>query len=557
MFSNVRPVDEIAENILRKRYYMPEETSWEDVARRVADHVLGQSDPLYPEIYQMIANRYFIPNSPTLVNSGKENGGLSACFVISMEDSIEDIYQTKFDFARIARKGGGCGTTLSNVRPQGDKVSGSAHGYAGGPIAFFDTISHDMDAITQAGFRPMAMMATMSVTHPDILKFISAKTTEGKIANANMSVVVTDEFMRAVEEGTTYWTEFNGVRYQELNAREVFRQITDGAWRNGEPGMLFYEKMNNSPYKFTGQEILATNPCGEQPLPPNGVCNLGSLDVSKFLTSTGTLDVYKLRRAAKLATYFLDRVIDRSSFPTEKITEWAKNNRPVGLGIMGFADFLLVKKIAYGSEESLKELDRLMNIIYDGAIETSIRMGELEGAPVECQKLPQPRKNITLISIAPTGTISLLAGCSSGIEPIFSEITVRVDNTGRYDMHHPMFEEEWFRCAVSANGAKEVTWREHLAIQSMAQRWTDSGVSKTINCPTHTRRDTVSDIYMQAWKDPFIKGITIYRNQSRQVEVLTPKNVKKDKCPVCGSDLVREAGCKHCSECDFSVCEIG
>lgn len=268
VFKEVKPVDAVALNILKKRYFRNGETTWEEVATRVVNHVLSDcEDTEQKELtFDMINNRYFLPNSPCLVNSGSKNGGLLACFVVDFNDTIEDIYKTKLEFAQVARKGGGCGTTLSKIRPEGSMVNGSTHGYAGGPIKFADTISHDMDALSQAGFRSMALMFTCSIYHPDIIKFITAKTEEGVISNANISVVVDDDFMKKVandEEYQTYFDFKDGRKYYNTyKARDIFNMIVDGAWRNGEPGILFYDRMNDSPYKYSNQEILATNPCG-------------------------------------------------------------------------------------------------------------------------------------------------------------------------------------------------------------------------------------------------------------------------------------------------------
>lgn len=260
-FPKVRNLSKTAEQILAKRYYSENETCWEDVANRVIDYVLSDCEPNQKELTrQMILNTYFVPNSPCLVNAGKNNSGLCACFVVDFPDDIEGIYKTKLDFALIARKGGGCGTTLSKIRPEGSKVAGSTHGYAGGPIKFADTISHDADALTQAGFRAMAIMFVLSVYHPNIIDFIRVKEEEGKLSNANLSVLVDDKFMQAVENDETYWTEFNGVKYKEYKAREIFNLIIEGEWKNGEPSFLFHDRILDSPYKYTGQEILATNP---------------------------------------------------------------------------------------------------------------------------------------------------------------------------------------------------------------------------------------------------------------------------------------------------------
>jgi ribonucleoside-diphosphate reductase alpha chain len=554
LFPNVRPISNVAMNILKKRYFSEGETTWDDVANRVTNFVLDNADEEQKETTrQMILNRYFIPNSPCLVNAGKPNTGLCACFVVDFPDTIEGIYKTKLDFALIARKGGGCGTTLSKIRPEGSKVNGSTHGFAGGPVKFADTISHDAEALTQAGFRAMAIMLTMSIYHPDILKFISAKEEEGKISNANISVVVDDAFMQKVENDESYWTEFGGIKYQEYKARDVFNMIVEGAWRNGEPGVLFKTRFDDSPYKYTGQEILSTNPCSEQPLPPNGVCNLGSFDLSKFiLLDRSTIDWNKLEIGTRLAVRFLDKVIDKTSFPTKEIEEWAIKNRAIGAGIMGFADYCLMREIAYGSKESTEELERINKFIIEIAEDESIKMGQELGIPEMCKMLPTPRRNITLTTIAPTGTVSLIAGCSSGIEPIFSEITIRNDKTGTYQFENDLASKPYFRCAVSSNGATEVTWEEHVRVLASAQKYIDSGVSKTVNFPNHAHRETMGKAIMLAWKSG-CKGLAMYRTGSRKTEVLSPKNLRKDKCPVCGEDIIKYDNTKKCTKCDWKL----
>lgn len=556
MFEKKGDVSPTAQNILHKRYLKPGETSWEDVVNRVVNHVCkGEPDDIISNTRDMILYRYFIPNSPCLVNSGTPGGGLSACFVVDFNDTIEDIYKTKYDFALIARKGGGCGTTLSKLRPEGSKVNGSTHGYAAGPVNFFNTICHDMEIIAQGGFRAMAMMGTMSVYHPDILKFIKAKTEEGKMSTTNISVVVDDKFMSAVRDDEYFTTTFNGETYETISAKGVFDLIVEGAWKNGEPGLLFYDRINDSPYKYSKQEILATNPCGEQPLPPNGVCNLGSLDISKFLDDDKALDLWLFEVAIRYGVRFLDNVVTHSSYPTKDIQEWVDKNRPVGIGIMGLADYYMKREVAYGSDQALEELEFIMSFMKGIAEDESIELGEQRGVPEACKVLPNPRRNITVLSIAPTGTISLLADCNSGIEPFFSEITIRKDNTGTYEIGGIDNLPEYFRCAVSANGATEVTWEEHVRTQASAQKFVDSGVSKTINFPNYTHKDTIAKAFMLAWELD-CKGITVYRNGSREKEVLQPKNVKKDLCPVCESELVKESGCKHCTKCEWSMCDV-
>ncbi len=395
----------------------------------------------------------------------------------------------------------------------------------------------------------MAIMFTMSVYHPDIINFITAKEEEGVIANANMSVMVDDKFMKAVEDDKTFWTEFKGKKYKEYNAREVFNLIVEGAWRNGEPGVLFQNRIDQSPYQEAGEEIFSTNPCSEQPLPPNGVCNLGSIDLSKLLNKNKQLDYEKLETIVKLAVKFLDSVIDKTTYPTKEIEEWSIANRPIGLGVMGYADYLLMKEITYGSKEALDELETIMSFIYNKAKEESENLGKIFGVPSMCQKLSEPRRNITILTVAPTGTISLIAGCSSGIEPVFSEIIVRNDKTGTYTFENDLAKKPYFKCAVSSNGtAHEVNWEEHIRTLASAQKYVDSGVSKTINFPQSAKRESMASAIILAWKLN-CKGLAMYRDKSRKVQVLSPKNLKRDKCPICGNDLVTMNDKKRCLVC--------
>jgi len=293
----------------------------------------------------------------------------------------------------------------------------------------------------------------------------------------------------------------------------------------------------------------------EQPLPPYGSCNLGSLDLSKFVKKNNDFNFELFEKAIRLSVRFLDSIINVNSFPIPEIEHVSKSSRQIGLGIMGLADYYIARELPYGSKNALTELEVIMKFMYDTAEDESIKMGKELGVPAWCKKLPVPRRNITLISIAPTGTISLLAGCNSGIEPFFSEITERRDKTGQYIIDSPS-EKEFFRCAVSKDGTREVTWEEHIATQAVVQKYSDSGVSKTINFPSHTRRETISKAYFKAWESG-CKGITVYRNGSRNVEVLSPKNVDKNKCPVCDSPLVKFDGCENCTSCDWSLCAVG
>ena len=265
------------------------------------------------------------------------------------------------------------------------------------------------------------------------------------------------------------------------------------------------------------------------------------------------LDWDKLELAARLAVRFLDNVVDKSSYPTDEITKWAHDNRAIGLGIMGFADYCLMSEIPYGSEESLKHLEAILSLIYNWSKDESEKLGKQLGVPKECRKLPEPRRNITLTTIAPTGTVSLIAGTTSGIEPVFSEVVVRNDKTGTYIFTEDLANKPYFRCAVSTNGAdKEVTWEEHINVLATAQREIDSGVSKTINFPNMTHRDTIAKAMMMAWEKG-CKGIAVYRNASRKEEVLSPKNLQKDMCPLCGKEITIVDGIKKCV--DQEICK--
>ena len=298
-------------------------------------------------------------------------------------------------------------------------------------------------------------------------------------------------------------------------------------------------------------EIVALSG-SEQPLPPKGVCNLGSIDLSKLLTKNKEIDWYRLEIIVKLAVKFLDSVIYKTTYPTKEIEEWSMANAPIGLGIMGYADILLMQQVPYGSDKALQILEDVMKFIYDKAEEESIRLGQELGIPEECKKLSVPRRNITLLTVAPTGSISLMAGCSSGIEPVFSEITIRNDKTGTYTFENNLADKSYFRCAVSSNGATEVTWEEHIKTLASAQKHVDSGVSKTINFPTHTHKETMAKAIIMAWKEG-CKGVAMYRNGSRKTEVLSPKNLKKDKCPICGNDMVVIDEKKKCLVCTKDV----
>jgi len=556
------PLTAVAQQVCEKRYFQKDNDgniveNWNDLVTRVVSHVCKHEDEQYrKKVFDLLYNTEFLPNSPCLVNAGtsSKSKGLLACFVTkSPEDSWMGMLENIGNYGHIARQGGGCGVDFSQIRPEGDPVFGSTHAKACGPIEHMRMVSEVMSSITQSGFRGMACMGCLRVDHPDIQNFILCKqhdralrtllkedifnhyeqltTTERHehlnivldkfISNFNISVFATDEFMNKVVNDEEFDLRFGDQVYATIKARELFDKIVLNAWQNGDPGMLFYDTINDAPYKYSGQEITATNPCGEQCLPQYGSCNLGSIDVSKFYNeSRGTVEWTRLGEAIENAVQFLDNVIDVNSFPTKDFAKWAKENRPVGLGIMGWADLLLKMEIAYGSEESFKFAQRMGRFFQKTAHEKSVDLGRERGTPKACKydELEQ-RRNVTTLSIAPTGTISLLAGCSSAIEPVFSSVIYRYDNTGQYEIPHPDKDKSYFRCSSDLN------WEEHIGMQAAFQSYIDSAISKTINFPNSATIKEVGDAYMFAWKNK-CKGITVYRDGSKSTQVLNTS--KKD-----------------------------
>lgn len=553
------PLTPVAQQVCEKRYFQKDSNGniiedWNQLVTRVVNHVCEKEDREFREaVFDLIYKTEFLPNSPCLVNAGTstKSKGLLACFVTkSPEDSWIGMLENIGNYGHIARQGGGCGVDFSKIRPEGDPVFGSTHARACGPIEHMRMVSEVMSSITQSGFRGMACMGCLCVDHPDILKFIVCKQRDRAlktmlkedifnhydalretdlhehleivldkfISNFNISVFVTDDFMHRVENNEDYDLTFNGKVYATVNAREVFDMIVENAWQNGDPGMLFYDTINDAPYKHSKQTVTATNPCGEQCLPEYGSCNLGSIDISKFYNeSRGVMEWTRLGTAIETAVQFLDDVIDVNTFPTEDFTKWAKNNRPVGLGIMGWADLLLKMEIAYGSEDSFKLAQKVGRFFEKTSHDKSVELAEDRGTPKSCNHDElECRRNVTTLSIAPTGTISLLAGCSSSIEPIFSAITYRYDNTGAKEIRHPYAKKSWFKCA------SDLTWEQHVGMQSAFQPYVDSAISKTINFPNEATKEDVANAYLMAWKNG-CKGITVYRDGCKTTQVLNTR----------------------------------
>lgn len=494
-----------ADNLLNQRYYKPNET-WETLVKRNVDAI---ADKDHATFYELIGNRVFVPNSPSLVNAGTKTGGLFACFTVGPnEDTLEATFEALRDIAMVAKKGGGCGFTGSFLRPKDSPVAGSAHGYAYGPNGMAEMISFAMDKITQAGFRKMALMYTLSAEHPDIEEFINLKQGTNELAcyNFNQSVFAKDNWLN------------RALSHPGSKEDQLLNKIALHAWQNGEPGLLFEDSINNAPYKYTGQYINTTNPCSEQGLPPYGSCNLASINLNhEYFNQHGYFDFGRLVYVVAKMVYYLDRTGTANQFPTPEHKQWYEQNRPIGIGYMGLADMFLRYGIKYGSEESRSLLAEITETIRIHSYLESEQLGRKLGVPFQCQKLDRPRRNITTVSIAPTGSIAMIAGCSHGIEPIFSPVYERVDERGeKYLYEHPQAKEDYF---VSAVGSNQATWKEQIDLVATAQKFCDSGISKTINLPFNTSVATVKEAMIYAWQQK-CKGITVYRDGSRSYQVL-------------------------------------
>ncbi len=510
------------------------------------------------KFYAMIASLEYLPNSPTLMNAGRELGQLSACFVLPVEDSMESIFEAVKQTALIHKSGGGTGFSFSRLRPESDRV-GSTGGIASGPLSFLRVFDIATDVIKQGGMRRGANMAILNIDHPDILKFISAKEKGTVFSNFNLSVAITEEFMKAVDQGRDFDLINPNTRQsvQKLNAREVFDKIVDMAWRTGDPGIIFIDRINkDNPTPKLGT-IESTNPCGEQPLLPYESCNLGSINLSKMLRPQDgkvEIDYPKLADTVKLAVRFLDNTIEANKFPTEKIEKMTKTTRKIGLGVMGFADALICLGIPYDSEKALETAENVMTFINKEATAASADLAKTRGAfPAfegSIYDLPgKPKlRNAARTTIAPTGTLSIIAGCSSGIEPLFALSYMRTILEGEHLLEvNPNFEEvakkEGFYSEElmkelatrgSARGmdkvpdwvqqifttAHDITPEGHVRIQAAFQKSTDNAVSKTVNFPHDATREDVAKVYQLAY-ELGCKGITIYRDRSKESQVLT------------------------------------
>jgi len=503
--------------------------------------------------YNLMTSFTFLPNSPTLMNAGTPIGQLSACFVLPVEDSIRGIFDAIKYMALIHQSGGGTGFSFSKLRPKGDIVR-STHGVASGPVSFMRVFDAAADVIKQGGRRRGANMGVLDVTHPDIMEFIGSKRSENALTNFNISVAVTDDFMKRVESGQEYSliNPRTGQEVKKMPARSVFEFIVTMAWSTGDPGLLFIDRINEAnPTPHVGR-IESTNPCGEQPLLPYESCNLGSINLAKMIRD-GKIDWDRLKETARLAVQFLDDVIDANKYPLRKIERVTKSNRKIGVGVMGFAEMLIQLGVPYASERALQIASEVMSFISEACRERSRELGEERGSFPNFQgsiwekKGYSAMRNATVTTIAPTGTISIIAGCSSGIEPIFAVSYVRnvLEGTKLLEVNQ-YFEEvakkegfysEQLMLKIAKTGtlrgltevpehvkevfqtAFDVPPEWHVKMQAAFQKYTDNAVSKTVNLPYEATTEDVRKVYLLAYKLG-CKGITVYRYGSKSEQVL-------------------------------------
>jgi len=571
----VRKGISLSENALKvlERRYLKKDSSGnvtespEDMFRRVAHHIAraekkyGNDDnvsEMEETFYTLLTTFKFLPNSPTLMNAGRRLGQLAACFVLPIEDSMDGIFDSLKNAALIHKSGGGTGFSFSRLRPKNSRV-GTTGGVASGPVSFMKIFNTATEQVKQGGTRRGANMGILRVDHPDIMEFITCKKDNGELNNFNISVALTDVFLEAVKNDTTYELidPSDKKKTGELKAADVYQAIVKQAWENGDPGIVFLDNLNrDNPTPGLG-EIEATNPCGEQPLLPMEACNLGSINLAKFVIESDddpVIDYEGLKETVWSAVRFLDNTIDMSKYPIPEIDSMVKGNRKVGLGVMGFADMLYQLKIPYNSEQALGIAEDVMGFIQTESHEASKYLAEERGIfknfdqSVFKGKKDHSYRNATTTTIAPTGTLSIIAGCSSGIEPLFALSFVRnvMDNDELLEVN-PYFEnaarERGFYSKelmdeIAQRGsiknideipedirnvfvtAHDVTPEWHIRMQAAFQKYTDNAVSKTVNLPRDATVDDVAKVYNLAY-ELSCKGVTIYRDGSKENQVLS------------------------------------
>ena len=561
--------------------------------------------------FEAMTRLEFLPNSPTLMNAGRDLAQLSACFVLPIEDSMESIFTTLADTALIQKSGGGTGFSFSRLRPKEDAIE-STHGQSSGPISFIRLYNFATEITKLGGKRSGANMAILRVDHPDIEDFVGAKTNPLELNTFNISVAITDEFMERLQAGESFAlvNPRTGRETGRLNARKLFDRIVESAWSNGEPGVIFIDRINRANPTPQLGPIESTNPCGEQPLLPYESCVLGSINLSRFHRD-GLVDYVRLREVIRLGVHFLDNIIDVSMFPIPQIEQMTRANRKIGLGVMGWADLLIELGISYDSNEATSLADEVMGFISAEALQASRELAKKRGPfPRWYQETiyrdteRPPQRNATITTVAPTGTISLIANCSSGIEPMYSVAYYRRSfKSERMLFVHPLFEKyasahgfysESLISRIATTGSlnhideipgsagrlfvttHEISPEWHVRMQAAFQKHIDAAVSKTINFPHTASVEDVRQAYLLAY-ELGCKGLTIYRDGSREEQVLStqpsgfretarlaaasqaemqsPENqlLARNVCPDCNSVLQHNGSCLYCT-CGYSVC---
>ncbi len=561
-------ISENAHTILEKRYLKKDANGQvieapTDMFARVARTVAKADRQFNPDsnieqtakaFERVMTHLWFLPNSPTLMNAGRPLGQLAACFVLPIADSMESIFDTLKNTALIHKSGGGTGFSFSNIRPAGDTVR-STLGVSSGPLPFLEVFDSMTEAVKQGGTRSGANMAVLRVDHPDIDAFIRIKKNQHRLTNFNLSVALTDKFMSALAAGETYdlVNPRTGQPVGQIPAQSVFDRIVESAWQNGEPGILFIDRINQTnPTPAIGQ-IDATNPCGEQPLLPFESCTLGSINLAAMVDDDGRIQWDRLKQTVHTSIHFLDNVVEINHYPMPEIETASRATRKIGLGVMGFADMLIKQNIPYNSDDAITKAEQVMSFIRTHAHKASSILAKqrenfsLFDQSVYFESDIDSMRNATTTTIAPTGTISLIAGVSSGVEPLFAIAHKRraVDGQPLFDVH-PHFiatakKEGFFTDGlideISRTGsiqeietipesirrvyvtALDIAPQWHVRIQAAFQKFTDNAVSKTVNFPASATRDQVSDVFQQAY-DLGCKGVTVYRYGSRDKQVL-------------------------------------
>ena len=503
---------------------------------------------------------YESPRNPSrMPYMGTDRPFASSCFVLPIDDSLESIMQALTDACHVQKFGGGTGYNFSKLRPRGDLISTTA-GEASGPVSFMGLFHNAMEVVHRAGRKHAAQMGILNCDHPDIMQFIQCKDKEGAFWTFNISVAVTDKFMQAVKDSDNWDLQFGGRVYQTIKARELWDYMVQHAWHNGDPGIIFLDTVNkNNCYP---EVIEACNPCGEQMLPGHTSCNLGSIDLSRFVVD-GQIDWERLEYVTRAAVRFLDGSVAAAFWPVAKIQEKTQRYKNIGLGVMGWADMLMLMGIPYDSDEAVRLAGLVMQFVNVTGDLESIELGS------------GTRKNITITSIAPTGSISMLSGCSSGIEPIFGIVTTKNTYVGTFDNVHWIFKNmaseflsDDLISQIADSGtlqdtnlpddikrlfrtSQEIDWQWHVKHQAAFQKYTDNAVSKTINLPNDATVKDVESAYLMAY-DLGCKSITVYRDGSRQVQVLDNKKTQRDVCPSCNAILFMKDGIKTCVTCGYT-----